>query len=880
MSTLPTSGAMELRAQQLLRKHQQRHYAAIDRMFGVLMLIQWIAAIADAYWVSPHAWEGLTHYTHPHVWLALGFGGAIASLPLFLDFFCAGRNITRYINGVAQVLFSILLIHITGGRIETHFHVFGSLAFLACYRDWKVLIPATVIVAADHFVRGVWWPESVFGVASASYWRWLEHAGWVLFEDIFLTFACIQGVAEMRSIAARAVALEDTDRWKKTILEGALDAVVSMDEQGRIIEWNSKAETVFGWSAKEAMGQRLEELIIPFQFRAEHRRGLEQYRGTQHGPVLNKRIEVTALRRDGTEFPVELAITPIQEQEQLTFCGFIRDITARNQAEKELRNAKEAAESANLSKSRFLANMSHEIRTPLNGILGFTELLRRGADRGDENKRRDFIETIERSGRHLLTVINDVLDLSKVEAGQLEVELVSCAPQEMLAEVVSILRVTAQKKGLTLDYSWSGPVPETIETDPDRLRQILMNLVGNAIKFTERGSVSITAKVLAEDAGQSWLKFAIKDTGIGIPADKLDSIFEPFVQGDSSVTRRYGGTGLGLSICKRLCHLLGGFIEVQSQLGLGSLFSFTVHAGRIRFGTSQRPRSGDLITSETTSAFTDHCLDGRQILLVEDGEINRKLIHVVLEDAGACVTMAENGEQGLRAAQHQPFDAILLDMQMPVMDGYVAAAEMRKSGVNCPIIALTAHSMSGDAEKCLQAGCSHFLSKPVPADRLLSTLSSAFGNCRTIVPIVPLVQSKVGGTTETVVLQKEPIAPLGGVGDPRPARGVGDPRPARPLSSTLPIEKPVFREIVREYVNSLADRLDALETACKDEDLKTVHEIAHSLKGSGGTAGFPDLTTAANRVVESARSGELTLVSQDLEQLRDVVNRVTAGCPL
>jgi two-component system sensor histidine kinase/response regulator len=842
------AGSMEQRVQHLLRKQQQRHYAAIDRMFGVLMLIQWAAAVAAAYWISPLTWEGLSHTIHPHVWLAIGFGGAIASLPAILDFCYPGRTLTRHVNSVAQVLFSILLIHVTGGRIETHFHVFGSLAFLACYRDWKVLIPATLIVAVDHFVRGIWFPESVFGVASASYWRWLEHAGWVLFEDVFLTIACIQGVSEMRSIAARAAELEDTDRWKKTILEAALDAVVSMDGKGRITEWNSKAESIFGWTAKEAIGRSLDELIIPPAYREQHRRGLRVYLETGVGPVLSRRIEVTALRRDGTEFPVELAITPIHSHNELNFCGFIRDITARNRAERELRNAKDAAESANHAKSTFLANMSHEIRTPLNGILGFTELLRRGADRGDDKKRREFLETIDRSGRHLLTVINDVLDLSKIEAGQLSIERISCAPHELLAEVVSILRVAAQQKGLTLDYFWTGNVPELIQTDPARLRQILMNLVGNAIKFTEHGSVTIIANLICEDDGPSFLKISVKDTGMGISPEKLDSIFEPFVQGDSSVTRRFGGTGLGLSICKRLSQLLGGFVQVQSQPGLGSNFTFTVDAGHPQFGTNSSPRSGDVIPSPSTTPSSDGlCLNGCNILLIEDGEINRKLIHIVLEEAGATVALAENGEQGLCKALSQSFDAVLLDMQMPVMDGYVAAAEMRKAGVTCPIIALTAHSMAGDAEKCLQAGCSHFLSKPVESEQLVSTLVAA--------------------------LPKQTL----------PAKKRGD-RNARkndhsPLHSKLAMERPNFRNIVRDYVDSLTEKMDALETACREEDLERLHELTHALKGSGGTAGYPDLSTAADRVLQKVLNSEVAEVPKEIDGLRKVVSRVIAGRP-
>lgn len=591
----PSTVGMEQRVQQLLKEQQQQHYVAMDRMFGVLMIFQWLAAIAAAYWISPLAWEGMSSRVHPHVWLAIGLGGAIASLPLIFDFAWPGQRIARYVNSAAQVLFSALLIHVTGGRIETHFHVFGSLAFLACYRDWKVLIPATAIVAVDHFVRGMWWPESVFGLATASHWRWLEHAGWVIFEDIFLVLACLKAMSEMRVVATRTVALEETEYWKKSVLNAALDAIVTIDATGRITEWNGEAEQVFCWRTDEALGKQMHELIIPTRFHATYLEMLSKFRETGVSPVLDRRLEMTALRRNGSEFSIEVAITPIHAQDQVTFCSFIRDISDRKTYERELLQAKDAAEAASRAKSSFLANMSHEIRTPLNGILGFAELLRRGADGGNDTVRQEFIDTIDKCGRHLLTVINDVLDLSKIEAGQFEVHRAACSPHDILADVASILRVKAKEKGLTLNYRWEGDVPESIETDADRLRQVLMNVVGNAIKFTEDGSVTITAKLEVDTTGSTKLAIHVKDTGIGIAPDKVSAIFAPFVQADSSVTRRYGGTGLGLSICKSLCELLGGSISVQSQLGLGSVFTFSVDAGQTRLSPSPSFTQGDLI---------------------------------------------------------------------------------------------------------------------------------------------------------------------------------------------------------------------------------------------------------------------------------------------
>lgn len=720
---------MEQRVQQLMKKQQLQHYVAMDRMFGVLMIFQWLAAIAAAYWISPLAWEGMTSRIHPHVWLAIGLGGAIASLPLIFDFAWPGQRVARYVNSAAQVLFSGLLIHITGGRIETHFHVFGSLAFLACYRDWKVLIPATAIVAVDHFVRGLWWPESVFGIATASHWRWLEHAGWVVFEDIFLVLACLKAMSEMRVVATRTVALEETEYWKKSVLNAALDAIVTIDEAGRVTEWNGEAVQIFGWSTTEALGTQLHELIIPDRLHSDYLSMLEKFRETGSMPTLDRRLEITALRRDRSEFPAEFAVTPIHAQDQVTFCSFIRDISERKEHEQELLRSKDAAEAASRAKSSFLANMSHEIRTPLNGILGFAELLRRGADGGNEAARQEFIDTIDKCGRHLLTVINDVLDLSKIEAGQFEISRTTCSPHDILADVVSILRVKAKEKGLTLNYRWEGDVPESIETDADRLRQVLMNVVGNAIKFTDDGSVTIVANLEADSIGTTRLAINVKDTGIGIAPDKITAIFAPFVQGDSSVTRRYGGTGLGLSICKSLCELLGGTISVQSQLGLGSVFTFTVDAGHMKFSPSPTIVQGDVINLRAKAGDAGSGnLDGRDILLVEDGEVNRQFLRLLLEQTGATVATAEDGQQGLQQARQRAFDAIILDMQMPIMDGYKAATEMRASGITCPIIALTAHAMSGDADKCLRAGCSHYLSKPVKSAHLIDTLLDVLGD--------------------------------------------------------------------------------------------------------------------------------------------------------
>jgi two-component system, sensor histidine kinase len=401
-----------------------------------------------------------------------------------------------------------------------------------------------------------------------------------------------------------------------------------------------------------------------------------------------------------------------------------QEIVERERVQDALVSAKEAAEAANVAKSRFLANMSHEIRTPLNAILGFTELLRLNADEGNEAERQDFLGTIYTSGQHLLSLINDVLDLSKIEADRLEVECISCAPQQIISEVISLLRVRALEKGLTLECRWLGAEPRIIRTDPARFRQLLMNLVSNALKFTKSGSVQILAELLPEEI-EPMLKVQVIDTGIGIPAEKLQTIFDPFVQADSSVTREFGGTGLGLTISRRIAEALGGTIHVESIVGRGSNFTLLIPTGPLDdIPFIESSRADGVKSPDSVHGDLQSCLQGVKILLVEDGEINRKLIRLILQRSGAEVALAENGQQGLNQARRQPFHLILMDMQMPVMDGYTSATKIRQAGIATPIIALTAHAMKGDEEKCKLAGCDTYLPKPIDAPTLLRTAAA------------------------------------------------------------------------------------------------------------------------------------------------------------
>lgn len=537
---------------------------------------------------------------------------------------------------------------------------------------------------------------------------------------------------EMRSRGAEPLAME---------LAGALEV---NDTCRFTVTTDEGPQLVLGVRLPGSLGQEILGCLVPYDERSGRRLaeiGTAQIvcgafawavlRGKATNATLHRRIKHLVAEKDtlrASHSEAVIAVIKAREEQR------------HDQEEKAaLEELMRATEAANRGKSQFLANASHELRTPLTAILGFADLLADG--NLSPQKQREHVQTIRRNGEVLLRVINDILDLSKIEAGKMAIEPADCSPWEIVEDLVSLMQVQAEQKGLRLEADYRFPIPGMIHVDAVRLRQILMNLIGNAIKFTKRGGVQITvgwtppadrpsgdSLEQTTTAGTARLEFAVRDTGMGIAPEMLLRLFTPFTQADSSTTRRFGGTGLGLAISRRLAEMLGGKIEVESKLGQGSTFTLSMELvlppAAPMLHAPPEPAAREV---QPAPANPDQALRGR-VLLAEDGKDNQRLIGFVLEKAGLEVDMADNGQVACQYAAAstgagKPYDLILMDMQMPELDGYEATRRLRQDGWQGPIVALTAHVMAEDRRKCLEAGCSDYLTKPIDRGTFLATVT-------------------------------------------------------------------------------------------------------------------------------------------------------------
>ena len=603
-------------------------------------------------------------------------------------------------------------------------------------------------------------------------------------------------VAAHLELARRSNQLIAQQSLNTMVIDNAIDyAMITLDVDGLITSWNAGALRLKGFSAQEVIGQPYSCLFSD----ADVQQRLPETILAQAAAAGRCECIGWRRRKDGSEFHIVGSLSAALDQAGRLkgYVNITRDNTLAWQTAEQLdrrtselalandlltihtddlqaqagklADARRAADEANRSKSEFLANMSHEIRTPMTAILGFTELLANHDDAdADGHKRVEYIDTIKRNGDNLLTIINDILDISKIEAGKMSVESIATDPIQIVRDVVTMVGNKARIKGLDFRVDFLSPVPAEIRSDPVRLRQILMNLLGNAIKFTNKGSVTLT---VACDVPSQTLRFRVLDTGIGLTQTQISKLFGAFVQADASTTRKFGGTGMGLLISKCLAGMLGGDITVWSEHGQGSTFEVRIGTGDlsatkiVSVEQSRLALADHTVTAETLAGHTlvsqpvvsqpvasqpvnsqpvnsqpvsqqGLPLAGLRVVLAEDGPDNQRLIIFHIRKAGAEITTVDNGRKLVELLTDDgsldgellatpPFDIVLSDMQMPELDGYAAVRLLRTKGCTLPIIALTAHTMTGDREKCLNAGCDAYASKPIDRVRLVEACLSA-----------------------------------------------------------------------------------------------------------------------------------------------------------
>jgi PAS domain S-box-containing protein len=644
--------------------------------------------------------------------------------------------------------------------------------------------------------------------------------------------------------------LEISEVRYRRLFEAAHDGILILDAvTSRVVDVNPFLTALLSYPKEHFLGKELWEIGL-FKDAEMSKKAMRTLQRVGHIRYEDLPLE----HKDSSHIPVEFVSNVYREGRRNVIQCNIRDITERKRVAHELEKATQEAETANRSKSEFLANMSHEIRTPLGAILGFADMLIHKSP--EECAQAGCVQIIQRNSLHLLELINEILDLSKVEAGQMKVERVSSDLPALLSEIISIMRPRAKEKGLAFGLTFQGPIPRRIQTDPLRLRQILVNLLGNSVKFTQSGRIDL--RVTDEGAGSPSivLRVDVIDSGIGMTPELVGRLFIPFTQGDASITRKFGGTGLGLTISRQLAKLLNGDITVISQPGIGSTFTLKIDCGpSVGVERLENLNEATLPTTVDQKVEANVQLRG-QILLVEDGADNQRLLRMQLGDAGATVTSALDGQIAVHLATTQTFDLILMDMQMPVMDGYAATLELRRRGLTLPIIALTASAMAEDRDKCLAAGCSGYLSKPIDEQKLLNTVNEYLRTDHSTVPSHG-AETRVAGSA--------------------PSRGdanASDKTNFNTIKSSH-ADNPRIMAIVPEFVAGLPGSVAKMTDFLEHNDLPGLQVLSHQLLGTCDGYGFESMSEAARTVEQSIKAGQTSeSVTPAVKSLIEVLRRI------
>jgi PAS domain S-box-containing protein len=621
----------------------------------------------------------------------------------------------------------------------------------------------------------------------------------------------------------------NSDTKFQSFLESVPDAIIIVNKEGNIQYSNTQTEVLFGYEKSEIIGNKI-ELLMPSRFREAHQGHRQGYIANPKVRKMGDGMQLFAKHKNQTEFPVEISLSKLETDEGFLVCASIRDVTNQKRIEKELNEAIIKAENAVKSKQQFLSNMSHEIRTPMNAIIGFTKVILKTEL---TPKQKEYLSAIKMSGDTLIVLINDILDLAKVDAGKMVFEKTPFKLSLSISTMLHLFETKIQEKNLELIVKYDPKIPEVLVGDAVRLHQIILNLVSNAVKFTSEGKITVGVRKLTEDTENVTLEFSISDTGIGIETKKIDKIFENFQQAHSQTSRIFGGTGLGLAIVKQLVEAQGGSILVESEVDKGSTF---------RFVLGFKKANGQTVLDNDITELVDNDIKGVKVLVVEDVELNQLLMRTLLDDFGFECDIADNGKIAVEKLEKNKYDIVLMDLQMPVMNGFQATNYIRNTlKLSIPIIALTADVTTVDVEKCKAAGMNDYIAKPVDDRKLYSK-------------IVGLIR-KPSKTIEIKTFENHKIK----------SQKCTDMSYLNKLTKSNP---KLIIEMINVYLNQTPSLINTIKKSWLEKDLETLKSAIHKLIPSFPIVGIDKKhEEIARKIEDNTTAVEMPIWIENIENI-------------